>query len=172
VEEEWRVIEDFPDYAVSNMGRVKRITKTTNTFVGKILKPRLGTARYFQVNLCKDGKARNMFIHRLVLMAFVGPCPINYGANHKNGIRTDNELNNLEWTTAKQNSEHAIKTGLWHSNCGENNPNSFLKKREVWLIKKLLANKIKQKSIGKMFGVNPVTISDIKRGLTWKHIEI
>jgi len=65
----------------------------------------------------KEGKGRNMFIHRLMCETFL-PNPENKPmVNHKDGNKLNNKLNNLEWVTAAENNKHAIDTGL--SNPGE-----------------------------------------------------
>lgn len=70
-----------------------------------------GYARVF-VKL-SSGKRRGLFVHRLLAAAFI-PNPDNKPCvNHKNGNKSDNNLDNLEWCTHKENTDHAVKTGLW-----------------------------------------------------------
>ena len=56
-----------------------------------------------------------MKIHRLVLEAFVGPCPEGKECNHKNHERDDNELTNLEWVTRSENNKHRRMTDKWRA---------------------------------------------------------
>jgi len=87
---------------VSSLGNVK------NT---KILKGGIYNG-YRKVLIKIDGKLKNYSVHRLVGMAFL-PNPENKPEiNHKNGIKTDNRVENLEWVTKSENQKHAIKTGL------------------------------------------------------------
>lgn len=104
---------DIPDYEgvyeVSNLGRVRRI-KT-----GRILKPSTSSG-YFGVLLCINGVQTYNKIHTLVMKAFVGTRPNGYHTNHKNGIKKDNRLDNLEYVTPAENIAHAFRTGLIYTN--------------------------------------------------------
>ncbi len=67
---------------------------------------------YEQVRLRSGGKSMVYAVHRLVAICFIGPRPEGCGVNHKNGIKTDNRLDNLEYLTVAENTQHAIRTGL------------------------------------------------------------
>ena len=105
-------------YQVSNLGRVKRMSKLcvrrNNKFMlkEKYMKNHYQKAGYLYTRLTKNEKSRNFFIHRLVATAFI-PNPDNKPTvNHINGIHDDNNVNNLEWATYKENNIHAYKNGL------------------------------------------------------------
>ena len=87
---------------------------------GRFMRLTPGTRGYLQVGLTKDKKQKCYWVHSLVLENFVGPRPIKHTANHKNGVKTDNNVENLEWVTHKENIQHAWRTGLAkaHSNGG------------------------------------------------------
>jgi hypothetical protein len=73
---------------------------------------RYGYARVYLTDVT-TGKRKGEFVHRLLAKAFI-PNPDNKPCvNHINGDKTDNSLSNLEWNTHKQNTRHAINTGLW-----------------------------------------------------------
>jgi len=126
--EEWRKIMDFPDYEVSDLGRVRRKTITTRitknnvvvsasglgrTYAGRILKPSLRKSGYLRVTLHNKGKKIFIGISHLVAEAFLGDKPTRYHQiNHIDGIKINNRWNNLEYVTDKENKEHAIKLGL------------------------------------------------------------
>lgn len=102
--ETWKTIPGFPDYLVSDMGRIKSFRVYPN---GKILgiKPdRKGyprTALYSQ-----DGKPVNIRVHTAVLAAFVGTRPDGMECGHLNGNPADNRLANLAWITSTENKAH------------------------------------------------------------------
>jgi hypothetical protein len=172
--EEWRVIKDFPDYAVSNMGRVKRITDSANNRkAGFILltKPNKRTG-YVQVVLTKAGVRSIKSVHILVMQAFSEiDKSLTHQVNHDDGNKGNNCFENLVWATCKENIEHAHKTRLAHGKIGAANNFTKLKDGEVWLIKKLLAHNSVQRIIAKMFRVDRATISYIKCGKTWGHVK-
>ncbi len=109
--ENWRPVVGFEGwYAVSDCGRVKRTKSGLGARAGWIRRPQRGASGYAVLGLCrgtgKSGQVQRS-IHRLVLAAFVGPCPLGQQVNHKNGVKTDNRLSNLEYVTPKQNLLHA-----------------------------------------------------------------
>lgn len=99
-------------YEVSNLGRVRRAKAAAGTRVGKILKPRPVRGGYRAVCMTVHGKRYYRPIHRLVAAAFIDPCPEGKQVNHKDGVKTNNCVGNLEYVTPKQNAIHALSTGL------------------------------------------------------------
>lgn len=94
-------------YAVDIYGNVYSFPRKTTK--GGILKPQLSHGHH-RVALTKEGKTRCFFVHRLVAEAFI-PNPNNYPqVNHKDECKTNNFVDNLEWCTAKYNSNYG--TGI------------------------------------------------------------
>lgn len=103
----WKEIKGFEGlYEVSSEGNVKRV----NTQL--ILKPRKHTGGYLTVCLWKDGKPTYRFIHRLVAFAFIKNPNDKREVNHKDGVKTNNLLENLEWVSPRENQKHASAIGL------------------------------------------------------------
>lgn len=101
----FRAIASVPAYEVGEDGRV------WSSLSGRYLKPRIVNG-YAAVTLCDGNKRRQFTVHMLVLSAFVGERPVGFVCNHKNGIRTDNRVDNLEWVTQSDNVKHAYDSGL------------------------------------------------------------
>lgn len=112
MEEVWRDIKGYEGiYQVSNLGRVKsldrKIRHSKSKFLnvkGKVLKPKIGTSGYLEVDLRQNGKHQHCRIHRLVAQAFI-PNPNNFPiVNHKDENKLNANVNNLEWCNSKYNS--------------------------------------------------------------------
>jgi hypothetical protein len=106
-------------YQVSNLGRVKSCEKMIFHFRGglrklkeKIRKPVTDNYGYIVIDLYKEGKGKLYKVHRLVGVAFIPNEEDKKFINHKNGIKNDNNVNNLEWCTHSENQIHAFKNGL------------------------------------------------------------
>lgn len=101
MKEIWKNIEGYENYMVSNLGRVKSLNYN-RTCQERILKPGKNKG-YLQVYLCKDGKIKRFYLHRLVAKVFI-PNPENKPfINHRDETRSNNCVENLEWCTAKYN---------------------------------------------------------------------
>lgn len=102
--EAWKTIRGYENYKVSTRGRVQ------NTKTGKILAPFTTKNGYQVVSPCRGGKSHNLYVHRLVADAFMPTENTDLQVNHKNGIKSDNRLENLEWCTASENHLHRSRT--------------------------------------------------------------
>ncbi len=123
--EEFRYIKGYDEiYSVSNFGRIfshERNVSQINSFGGitkriyggYLLKPKnIKSTGYQSVCLTKNKKESTILLHRLVAMAFIPNPESKPEVNHKNGIKTDNQVENLEWNTKKENVRHAYENGL------------------------------------------------------------
>ena len=94
--EEWRVITEFPNYDVSNLGNIR------NNKTNKLLKPCI-KGGYSNISLKNGPIKKSLKIHRVVALSFI-PNPENKPyVDHKNNIRDDNRIDNLRWATIKEN---------------------------------------------------------------------
>jgi len=166
--ERWKPIPDWP-YEVSDHGRVRRSEYGKGTWPGRIISPG-DMGRYPTLTLHCDEGRWCVRVHQLVLLAFVGPCPEGMNCNHKNGIKRDNRLCNLEYLTFSDNQLHAHATGLKvaHPHHGEDHGMSKVTWVEVEDIRRLYATgRHTQKALGERFGVGPTQISRIVRREQW-----
>lgn len=159
-------------YQASDIGRVRSLPRTIVTadgkrrpVTGRILAPLRHPAGHFMISL---GRGRRAYVHRLVMEAFVGPCPPGMMACHNNGNPADNRLENLRYSSARDNQMDRVPHGT--SNRGAANGKSILTPDDVVRIRHRLAAGERQRSIAAAFGVTQCCISDINLGKTWSHL--
>jgi hypothetical protein len=163
-EEQWKPVAGFTGYEVSDQGRVRSFKSGK----AKILK-QIKCKGYSYVNLYKKGKKHFKSVHRLVAEAFLGIPEVKLEVNHKNGLKTDNRLSNLEWVTPLENMIHAVETGLIDQK-GEKNTQAKLSNEEVLQIRDMLDAGLPQKEIAEIFNIRQSTVSRIKTGRRWTHL--
>lgn len=160
--EVWKAIDGFSPYEVSNMGRVR------NQRTGTIRALRTSVLGYKQITLYKCRKCYCFTIHRLVSTAFLGTPPAGLGeVNHKNGIKSDNRVTNLEWTTRSLNMSHAWGKGLMKR---KRNGRAKLDDDSVLEIRSLIKAGYSALELSSRFGVSRSTIYLISSAQTWKHL--
>jgi HNH endonuclease/NUMOD4 motif len=160
-------------YDISSIGKVRRLVGGTGTFVGKILKPFSQSTGYLRVWLYANCKRQEFLVHKLVAEAFLGPRPKGKEINHKNGIKTDNRAENLEYVTRGENVRHAFRLGLYSQEPphyrGEDHPRHRITEKRVNLIRSLWPT-VSQRALARRFGVSQRTVLDILKWRTWTHI--
>lgn len=107
LDEEWRSIPGYPNYEISNFGRV------FNSRHRRFLKIRINNDGYEEVGLYHNGVERKVKVHRLVAMSFIPRRdPSAKDVNHDDGDKRYNHAHNLDWVTKRENQLHAYRTGL------------------------------------------------------------
>lgn len=123
MEENWLPVPGYEFYEVSDQGRVRSLDRTARSRWGtpKPVKGRelkqSNQGRYLVVTLYSDGKPQMFTVHRLVLSAFVGTCPVGQECLHFDDDGKNNRLENLRWGTPGENAHDCLRNGNhWRGN--------------------------------------------------------
>lgn len=109
----WKDVVGYENvYEVSDKGDIRRLFKGTKGTKNRILKGQISKFGYHRVQLTVEGKIKYLSAHRIVAEAFIPNLKNKKQVNHKDGNKLNNCIENLEWVTPSENTNHAIKTGL------------------------------------------------------------
>ena len=166
---QFKPIPEYSNYIINKNGKVYRIIGWYCRTLREI-KPQITKDGYFRVGLYNKKGYRKIFVHKLVLLTF-NPINKKLQGNHKNGIKADNRLINLEWCTAKQNMNHALKMKLRIMPKGEECSWSKLKEKDILFIRKAYKNKeLNMRELAEKFNINKTPIFKIIHKENWRHI--
>ena len=159
--EVWKQYKDT-QYAVSSHGRLK------NILTQKLLSGSVSRQGYIKFGMWHLAKCTTVAVHRLIAETFI-PNPENKPhVNHIDGVKSNNAVVNLEWSTASDNIKHAYATGL-ASQC-EESPHSKVTEADVIEMREILASrKMSVADVARKFGISAAAVSHIKNGITWKN---
>lgn len=185
-QEIWRGVVGFSNYEVSNLGRIKSLSRTfirssrnkNNpphyvTTKEKIISGWHHAAHGQRKNRCKvalrkDDITYETPIHVIVLTAFRGCCPPGMEGCHNDGNYANNRLSNLRWDTHKSNQMDMRKHGTFKPppvHYGEKHPFATISDKEVAKIRAMKFCRGDQARLAREYGVADITISRIRKGL-------
>lgn len=171
--EEWKPVVGYEGfYLASNMGRVKGVSRDVPSVsqmrrvAGILLKMHRHSAGYSVVDLRQLNVRVTKYVHRLVLEAFVGPCPEGQECRHLNGDRSDARLENLAWGSREEQAEDKRRHGTMPM--GENHWASIYTTRDVQIMRTLRDNGVTTKVIGMAFDAHPSAVASITNRSKWK----
>lgn len=175
--EVWRPVKGFPDYKVSNSGNVSSNTRIVegrsgSKYIrqGKAMSLTKNTSGYLVVKLCRNGKPLQAKVHRLVAEAFIENPLLLPLINHRNGIKIDNKVDNLEWCTPKDNIIHAYQTGLCAGRPGASNSMAKLCIEQVRWIRTLREDGLTPTQIARSMQLPRSTVNNIFYDTRWADV--
>jgi len=172
MQEEWRPVKGYEGlYEVSNKGRVKSLERYAMVRGGirvvreRILKCGIRSG-YYYVSFSKNSKLKSRDVHELVCKAFLGERPKGHDVCHRDGVKTNNCLENLRYDSKSNNVQDMKLNGTWRLR--ETSGNHKLTELQVQEIYLLLNNtKLTYDKIGEMYGVCKSNIYCINNGMSW-----
>lgn len=133
---------------------------------GKEKKLSISRVGYKVVSFSRNNKTHTFYLHRLLLDAFVGPCPDGCEALHGNGERLDNRIENLRWGTRAENVADAIRHGT--ATIGSKNKQAKLRQSDIGWIHDMKTLGFFSREIAPHFQVSATTINRVASGKTYK----
>lgn len=161
-------------YEVSDLGRIRSLKKRNKWLAGRIIKCFPNSDGYASVTMKSNSVNYRQPVHKLVLVAFIGPCPPGLQCRHLDGDRWNATLSNLEWNTYQVNQDDIEAHG--NRLRGSRQPNSKLTESKVRKIRTLVSiDRLDRKQIARRFGVHVSTIhrvvSRTAYWASWTHVQ-
>lgn len=174
--EVWKEIPGYKHHYVSNMGLVKRLVKNKDGETYRFFKKTKNEKGYNTVCFTKNGKQKRYQFHRLVLLAFKGlPTKDRYHVNHKNFIRDDNRLENLEYVSPMENIRYSRKAGRYPDNRGEKSSRHKFNKEQILGIRNFFTRYGYRRGdismLAEIYGVRHGIIANIIDGKSYQDVK-
>lgn len=184
MQEEWKSLKGLVEcgdyYEISSHGRVRSIDRVVNNGVngqreikGELLSSWVDKDGYKRLMLYNGGNRKHYGLHRLVAIAFIDNPDNKPLVNHIDGIKDNNRLSNLEWSTESENAQHAVELGLRQSNGGENHANAKMTdEKAIEMFEKYKTDKYTMQELADEYGISPSVCSNIINGNSWTHLNL
>lgn len=156
-------------YQISNLGRVKSLSRPSLPKVRAIplpirfIKVNISLSGYAICGLSKDGQSTMLFVHRLIALHFIPNPEEKPYVNHIDGVKSNYNIENLEWVTPKENAAHASRIGLLKRK-------SATERLSFEIAEKIRVQKpyYTVSKLAEMYNVRPITIYNVLNYTTWK----
>lgn len=157
----------WPNYGTTQSGIIYRLSTKK-----QMRQNPHGRSGYLAFRACHNNKPKNVFVHKIIADCWIPNTDYEFftQVNHKDGNKLNNSIDNLEWVSASQNQQHAIKTGLKKST--EDLYNSSLTNDEVHRVCQMIEDGWRSVDIANMFEVSKDIINKIKSGSTYFSIRV
>ena len=162
----WKNVVGFEEqYEISNLGNLRSKERFVKHWRGgerkyksNVKNIRLNDKGYFRCNLKNEGKRYDFTIHKLVALAFIPNEENKPVVNHKNGIKTDNRVENLEWCTVQENITHAVKNRLVKTKLTDEQA------------KEIFNSQLSHRKLAKLYNITSSIVWRIKNKKAYKHL--
>lgn len=169
----WLPVPGYPGYEISSDGNVSSLDRIIydprwakhRNYPGRILTPVKTKTGYLRVKL--GGGHHGIGIHRLVAVAFIGPCPDGMQICHNDGDKTHNMVSNLRYGTPSDNAQDRIRHGHQVDKRGERHHGAKLTSKQV---KAIRASDEPLKTLSMQYAISCQQISKIRLGQRWRHL--
>jgi hypothetical protein len=164
--ERWRIAKDYPNYEVSNLGRIRSVT-TRKVLRGYLKRHPSGRVVTKIMTLTKDDVVHYVRLHQLVLRAFKGSCPDGMEGCHNDGNPDNNRIDNLRWDTHLNNMLDQIKHGTKTNppkHAGDGHPNAKLTMDQVRHIQQYPIRRGDKALLAREYGVSQTHIARVIKG--------
>src|SRR5579875_178395 len=167
---EWRPVVGFPDYEISEDGRIRRVGKPRPGYPHKheLIPWVFDRYGHMTIRLTVNGKRYTRAVHRLVAETFIGPRPTpRHGVAHWDGNPAHNHWKNLRWATQAENAADTVRHG--RTNAGEKNPSAKVTAAQVAEIRKRYATGHERIcDLAAEFDMHYVNMSNLLHGKSWR----
>lgn len=190
MQEIWKDIPGFEGhYQASNLGKLRSLdrshffttrhkTKGFRKIKGREIRPKFCAANgYWMISLSKGGKIYYNTLHKVVALTFLIKPEGKYEINHKDGVKINNHIENLEWVTSSENRKHAFKMGLQDktiaaakARCGMKASNVRFNNSQIKKIREENKNGLSLRKLAIKYKCGKSTIFGIVKRQTWRHI--
>ena len=177
MKEIWRDVPGYEGYyQASNLGRIKSVERIVKHNCGgpkklneRILKGYVNRYGYIRVDLSKEGINKQFSAHRIVALTFLGDSDLV--VNHIDGVKTNNNIDNLEYVTHQENTKHAVRIGLIKNNSKINEKNIIKDYKNGFRLRQLEKKyKTSHQDIRKVLKANNIEIES--KGIRRRRYEI
>lgn len=172
-DEIWKPIPGYDGYEVSDLGRVRswRYGGGRGCYrrqVPLLMKPRSTWTNELSISLRKDGKDESCYVHRLVMLAFVGQRPAGMQICHWDGDPTNNRPDNLRYDTVKANAADTARHG--RRSIGEHRWNHRLSESDVLCMREQRAAGSRLIDLSAQYHISVASVGRTVTGVTWRHV--